>query len=575
MALDGERTKVWRGTHNVYVQPLSPLIDVLQTAYGSSEAGSVRIDPLIYDPLQWRLLPGSPGQGAGPEGRDIGADVDRVAKTATGEEYQPAEQGQVPADAVAAAASPSEIDPSFLAAVAALPAEDQIVAVGKKLAEVNAAAEPLQMDHKIEVGQVTDLTLADDRVVKLWPLAALPSLRRLDLRESLVTDLSPLAELELRSLDLRLTLYNQAGERLLRETPSIAAIINGQATAEFWAARDAHRKEIEDLPKQIETYRAAGLTFTAEQQIEIVRRKLRELNPGFDGEFGYVAEEANVVEVYLNAGNNANPTATALWDLSPVRGLPLLKKLQFGSTGVCDLSPLAGMPLTSLYCADGTGLSDLSPLAGMPLTSLDCSHTVVSDFSPLKGMPLTYLACNATPVSDLLSLKGMALTTLYCQHTSVSDLSPLAGMALTSLHCGVTLVSDLSPLTGMPLTYLACHNTSVSNLSPLAGMPLTSLTCGRTQVSDLSPLAGMPLVILACSQTSVSDLSPLVEMPLGQLSLQATHVDDAGLMSLRQLASLTTLGLNGSRVTAAGVAELQAALPNCKIEWSPPEAAPP
>ncbi|HQU47325.1 MAG TPA: hypothetical protein PK867_31270, partial [Pirellulales bacterium] len=38
---------------------------------------------------------------------------------------------------------------------------------------------------------------------------------------------------------------------------------------------------------------------------------------------------------------------------------------------------------------------------------------------------------------------------------------------------------------------------------------------------------------------------------------------------LHKLTRLRQIVLTGSKVTAAGVAELQAALPNCKIDWTP------
>ena len=41
---------------------------------------------------------------------------------------------------------------------------------------------------------------------------------------------------------------------------------------------------------------------------------------------------------------------------------------------------------------------------------------------------------------------------------------------------------------------------------------------------------------------------------------------DAGLKELKDLKQLTTLSLGGPKVTDAGVKELQAALPKCKIQ---------
>jgi len=42
--------------------------------------GSVFLGPPQWDPQAWRLLPTSPGHKAGPNGKDIGADVDRIGR---------------------------------------------------------------------------------------------------------------------------------------------------------------------------------------------------------------------------------------------------------------------------------------------------------------------------------------------------------------------------------------------------------------------------------------------------------------------------------------------------------------
>jgi hypothetical protein len=140
------------------------------------------------------------------------------------------------------------------------------------------------------------------------------------------------------------------------------------------------------------------------QQVEAVAAKLKERNPGFDGQVSHKIEKSEVVELWLS-GN--------VKDISPVRALTELRGL------TCREAPL----------------SDLSPLKGMPLTTLDCGQTQVSDLSPLKGMPLTWLDCDATQVSDLSPLKDMKLTFLRCQGTQVTDLSPLQGMPLKELMC--------------------------------------------------------------------------------------------------------------------------------------------
>ncbi len=53
---------------------------------------------------------------------------------------------------------------------------------------------------------------------------------------------------------------------------------------------------------------------------------------------------------------------------------------------------------------------------------------------------------------------------------------------------------------------------------------------------------------------------------LEELDLGTTGIGDAGLEHLRGLTQLEQLDLSYTQVTDAGVAELQKALPNCKID---------
>ena len=61
-------------------------------------------------------------------------------------------------------------------------------------------------------------------------------------------------------------------------------------------------------------------------------------------------------------------------------------------------------------------------------------------------------------------------------------------------------------------------------------------------------------------------LAPLQKLTM--LSLKnCNSLGDAGLEHLQTLTNLKLLGLRDTQVTAAGVAKLQQALPNCKVEW--------
>jgi formylglycine-generating enzyme required for sulfatase activity/serine/threonine protein kinase len=244
----------------------------------------------------------------------------------------------------------------------------------------------------------------------------------------------------------------------------------------------------------------------AEQQIEKVKARLKELNPDFDDAVTPTIDANGVVTSLQFVTDHVT-------DISPVRALTALRVLRCSSTD------------------RGKGqLADLSPLKGMKLTVLDCHYARVSDLSPLKNMKLTSLECGGWLVSDLSPLKNMKLTRLNCWGAPVSDLSPLKDMPLTLLNCGATRVSDLSPLKGMPLTWLMCNQIPVSDLSPLREMPLTWLMCNQTPVSDLSPLKGMALAELYCQDTHVTNLSPLKDMPLKKLRCDFRPERDAEIL---------------------------------------------
>ena len=57
----------------------------------------------------------------------------------------------------------------------------------------------------------------------------------------------------------------------------------------------------------------------------------------------------------------------------------------------------------------------------------------------------------------------------------------------------------------------------------------------------------------------------MVGSQLKVLSLQGTKVTDAGLKHLTALTGLETLNLGKTQVTPGGVAQLQKALPKCKV----------
>ena len=250
-------------------------------------------------------------------------------------------------------------DQQWVKEVAALPVENQVDAVAKKLMKLNPGFDGRVTGAdgtgtpKIVNGVVTELGFESDNLTDISPVWALQGLKDLNCRGSSwqrvsnLIDLSPLEGLAITKLDCGAT-------------------------------------QVSDL-------------------LPLKGMRLTELN----GSFTKISDLSPLRGMPLT---KLDLRVSHVRDLSPLKGMPL-KSLECWSTNVSDLSPLKGMPLAYLGCGT-TQVFDLSPLHGMSLRELHFNRTHVSDVRPLKGMPLVEVQCDSTPVSDLSALQGMSLATI-------------------------------------------------------------------------------------------------------------------------------------------------------------------
>ncbi len=222
--------------------------------------------------------------------------------------------------------------PAWMAQVQAMPAEEQIEAVRKKLVELNPEFDGVLRANdktgkpKIENGVVTEIGFSSEKVTDLSPLKGLAGLKALACTgnfrgKSKLSDLSPLTGMPIKSL------------------------LIGFA-------------EVSDLSP------LKGMKLTL---LRFNDTKVVDLSP---------LQEMPLTTLHF--------PATPVSDLSPLRGMQLTS-LECPGTKITDLTPLEGMPLTSLLCGN-TKVSNLTPLAGLPLTYLNLDEaSSVSDFTPLEG----------------------------------------------------------------------------------------------------------------------------------------------------------------------------------------------
>jgi len=235
--------------------------------------------------------------------------------------------------------------------VAAMPAEQQVDAVSKKLVELNPGFDG-KYSRDIENDAVVNFVLFTSAVTDISPVRAFPNLANLnciggETGDGKLTDLSPLNGLKLTSLFI------------------------------------SNNKQVSDL---------SPLKGQLLSSLRCENTSVPDLSP---------LQGMPLLELFCS---------DKVVDLTPLKGMPLTT-LNCHDAKVADLTPLHGMPLTYLNIP-GTPVSDLSPLMSMKLTYFCCVNTLVSDLSPLHDMPLKQLSIHASPVTDTSPIRGMPLESI-------------------------------------------------------------------------------------------------------------------------------------------------------------------
>lgn len=187
-------------------------------------------------------------------------------------------------------------------------------------------------------------------------------------------------------------------------------------------------------------------------------------------------------------------------------------------------------------------------------------------------------------VAEWVIRKGGVIKTTgtrsHIKHVDVSSL-PDEDFKITGIMLyGTKTVSDddlkkfrhLDALTSLNLTISLVTSNGLVHLSNLPNLQKITLTQTKIDDAGLAHLTKIRSIeYIKFSSTKVADegLKQLADLPnLKHLDLSFTKVSNQGLESLCDFSKLETINLVQTKVTAQGIAELQKALPNCKIGHS-------
>jgi Leucine Rich repeat len=256
--------------------------------------------------------------------------------------------------------------------------------------------------------------------------------------------------------------------------------------------------------------------------------------------------------------------------LANLRGLRSLKVVRLDSCAkVTDegLKSLVGMPALEEVVAHFVPLSDRGAefLASIPtLKSVNLGETGVGDAGLedlCRNLPnLRWIAIGPSTTDE--GLRHLA------RAKSLTNLANLKPYHLTDK--GIANLEKLSGITA--LNVVSATDTALQQVAKLTLVQQLHFNLCEATPAGLRPLTKLlklDLLNFGDSEKIGNDhLEVVGEMTrLASLSLSQTAVTDAGLPHLRKLVKLEVLYLRGTKVTAAGVADLQKALPECKIDW--------
>jgi hypothetical protein len=119
---------------------------------------------------------------------------------------------------------------------------------------------------------------------------------------------------------------------------------------------------------------------------------------------------------------------------------------------------------------------------------------------------------------------------------------------------GMALLATIPELESLAVE---SRNVTAAGYEPLRAMKLMMLVLGRDKRSGQNVDDSFMPVIAKLTQVQY-------------LYLDGTRITDAGLTQLHGATALREIGLTQTEVTAKGIEDLKAALPNCRVFWNAP-----
>lgn len=418
--------------------------------------------------------------------------------------------------------------------------------------------------------QLEELRCTRTLINTLEPLSKLPQLQALYCEQTQINSLAPLNGISsLAKVFCDKTQVSEAeANRFMQLNPSVLVIHQSAGLESWWS----------DMSPQWQAYfqNTLGIPPNPDRaQLQLIAN-VKEIDISRNTQI----DELSPLRL-LNNLERLNMDRTLVQDLTPLIGLRNLRYLSFSYTNVADLSPLRSLKELTFINFEFTPVQDLAPIAQLfALEEIQCDRTQIKSVAPLINLPvLRRIYCDQAPITrveaeqlmkqrpDILIIyRTEQLNSWWRQlpdswqvllrnHVSLTqpptreELHSL--VALSSIFIeGNRAIMDLSPLkTFSQLKELTITGSAISNLEPLADIStLERLTINESPVRNLKALTDLDqLRHLNIANTPIRDLEDLNQLPqLESLNCSGTQINN--LKPIRDHQNLNNLNFSNTYV---------------------------
>ncbi|MBX2851562.1 MAG: hypothetical protein KTR15_07450 [Phycisphaeraceae bacterium] len=176
-------------------------------------------------------------------------------------------------------------------------------------------------------------------------------------------------------------------------------------------------------------------------------------------------------------------------DLEPLRGMPLKTFYINNCKQITTTAPLKGAELASVHISNCLRLVDLNGLEHMKAEKLKAVfyyNLGLTDLTALKGLTFDHLSIKESGhFKSLEFLQGITVNVLELEAEQVEDLSPLKRANITHmLKLDGDQISDLTPLSRLRCRYVTLNCPNLKSLRGLESMPSLQSVSTYTRIPD-------------------------------------------------------------------------------------------